>query len=109
MRKWGLVVACCALVMSTGCVYYSAPVMPPPGLLFSSVQAPIDTDVQSNAIGPRSGESSTIGVLGLLAFGDASIATAVQNGNLTRVDHVDYEFLNVLFVFQQFTIRAYGE
>ena len=109
MRRIAVPLALVALLASAGCVYYTAPVMPPPGLFFTSIQAPIDTDMQSTPIGKKMGTASTVGVLGLFAFGDASVATAAQNGNLSRVEHLDYEYLNVLFLFQQFTVKAYGE
>jgi hypothetical protein len=109
MRKFAILAILGLGVLSTGCTYYVAPVMPPPGWIYSDIKAPIDTDAQTNAIGPRMGSASTTSILGLLSWGDASVATAVQDGNLSNVNHLDYEFLNILFVYQKFTVNAYGE
>lgn len=96
-----------ASLLFTGC--YVAPVMPPPGLLFQSVEAPIDTDAQGNTIGSRVGESSSMSVLGLIASGDASVSTAARKGGITRIDHVDYKYLHILLIYHQFTTKVYGE
>jgi hypothetical protein len=109
MRKFAFLAVLTLGLIGTGCTYYVAPVMPPPGLLYTNVKAPIDTDVQSNPVGPRMGSASTTSILGLLSFGDASVETATRRGNLSTVNHLDYEFLNILFVYQKFTVNAYGE
>jgi len=85
-----------------------APVVPPVGFLFEQVSAPLDIDTQKTTLGVKTGEASSVGILGLIAFGDCSIASAAKNGNLSEINHADYKFLNVLGVFQQFTVTAYG-
>jgi hypothetical protein len=109
MRKFAILAILGLGVISTGCTYYVAPVMPPPGLIYSEIKAPLDTNAQSNPVGPRMGSSSTTSILGLVSWGDASVATAVQQGNLSSINHLDYEFLNIVFVYQKFTVNAYGE
>jgi hypothetical protein len=99
-----------ALVLSvSGCGYYYAPVMPPTGMAFSSVSGPMDIDAETTKVSPKMGESSSICVLGLFAFGDASVDAASRNGNLSNIEYLDYKYLNVLGFFQSFTTRAYGE
>ncbi|MHC4789028.1 MAG: TRL domain-containing protein [Planctomycetota bacterium] len=34
---------------------------------------------------------------------------AARNGGLTKVHYADYEILEILGIFGQFTVRAYGE
>ncbi|MCL5270163.1 MAG: TRL-like family protein [bacterium] len=92
-----------------GCAFYQAPVMPPPGFIVSSIQAPIDTDADQTPVSTRQGEASSMSILGLVAVGDASIKTAAEEGGLKKIDHVDYRYLNVLFIFQKFTTIVYGE
>ncbi len=87
---------------------YHAPVMPPGGLLFTSVSAPIDTRMDHKPVHRNYGESSSLSVLMLFAFGDASVTRAAENGRLSTIDNVEYSYLNVLYIYQQFTIRAYG-
>lgn len=88
---------------------YLAPVVPPGGLLFSNIQAPIDTDMESTVVKKKMGASQSVAVLGLFAFGDASIAKAAEEGGLTTVHHVDYEYMNILFFYQSFKTKAYGD
>jgi len=96
------------LAVLSGC--YSAPVMPPPGLIYQDTFAPIDTDAQASpAGGMNSGRAEAYSILGLIAMGDASVNAASQNANLTSVEHVDYEFFNILGIYQKFTTIAYGK
>ncbi len=86
-----------------------APVVPPQGLAFSSTEAPIDTDLNNTDLGSKMGKSSSICVLALFSFGDASISTAAQHGNIDIVKHADYRYLSVLGLFQSFTTIVYGD
>ena len=60
-------------------------------------------------VGPRRGEASSTSVLGLYASGDCSIAAAARNGGLKKIGHVDYEYVNVVGIWQQATVIVYGE
>ena len=94
---------------STGCFYYQAPVMPPPGLMFSSTAAPLDIDADKTPVCSKMGESrSSAFLFNMFAFGDCSIDTAARNGNLQVIEHADYHHLNIMFMYQRFTVRAYG-
>ena len=88
-----------------------APVVPPLGAVYSNVNAPIDlSSGQGKQIGPDKGKASTVDIFYLFAFGDASINAAARNGNLKTVNHVDYEFKNVLFgIYSRYTTVVYGE
>jgi hypothetical protein len=48
-------------------------------------------------------------VLGIVAFGDASIETAKRSGGITKVATVDHETLNVFYFFGQYCTVVYGE
>ncbi|GAB4315890.1 MAG: hypothetical protein Kow0059_08190 [Candidatus Sumerlaeia bacterium] len=98
-----------SLVLTTGCIGYVAPVMPPVGLIFESVSAPLDTDMQQTQASPKEGEASSICVLWLFAFGDCSIQKAARDGNITTINYADYSYLNILGFFQSFTVHVYGE
>jgi len=96
-----------ALLMA-GCAM--APVVPPTGAAFSNVKAPISTEYNEQTPVPsKEGETSSACILGLVAWGDASVSSAAQNGNLSQVNYVDYTYLNVLGVYQRFTVTAHGE
>ncbi len=68
------------------------------------LQYPIDA-----AKGDKKGESSCIGVLGLIAVGDASVGEAMIQGGIKKVHHVDYQVTSVLGLFATHTTTVYGE
>jgi hypothetical protein len=124
------------LVLATGCAYsppvhspakarldsshmppgHTAPVIPPPGFIFSQVRAPLSTNYHNTPANPgKMGESRSlyiwIPIAGMLSFAwmeDTSLAAASRAGGLTEIEYADYEIFNVLGIFQQFTITAYG-
>ena len=75
-----LLLAFVTLSFATGCITYSAPVMPPSAALFANISAPIDTDAEATPVSSKTGEASVTSVLGLFSFGDASTDTAARNG-----------------------------
>ncbi|MBM4084179.1 MAG: hypothetical protein FJ272_05265 [Planctomycetes bacterium] len=83
--------------------------MPPVAFVYTGVKAPLDIDTANTPVTGKKGTSSTINVLGVVATGDASIKAAADDGGITRVEHVDYEYFNVLFVFSKFTTIVYGQ
>jgi len=101
-------IAIAASSVLTGCYTYSAPVIPPQGYAFTNISAPLDTQVEGTRVGSRTGKAHSVAILGLFAFGDASVEAAAQEGDLSQVDHLDYEFLNILGVYQKFTTVATG-
>lgn len=100
-----LMIVAVGLVALCGCV--SAPFMPPVGLV-SEVKAPLSTDGNWK-VGMKSGSASSQCVLGVCAYGDCSITAAAKNGGLKRVDYVDYKYDNIIGIWQQVTVTAYGE
>ena len=112
MRRAVLVLtAGIALIAFTGCAgIYRTPVQPPQGTAFTNIQAPVSTDFnEETPAGMETGKASTQNILGLVAWGDASVEQAAENGDLSRVNHVDYKFLNVLGIYSQYTTVAHGE
>ena len=103
--------ALCLFAMSfaPGCIYYQAPVMPPPGLMFSSTSAPLDIDADKTPVCSKVGEASSTAVfLNMFAWGDCSLDTAARAGGLSTIEHADYHHTNIMFMYQKFTVRAYG-
>ncbi len=104
-------VLCVALLTMTGCL--RAPVIPPLGVIYSDVKAPLDVDANNTVIGgattKKPGMASCINVLGLVSVGDASVKAAADDGAITKIDHVDYEFMCVLFVYSKYTTIVYGQ
>ena len=108
LRKMGaVIVVSAALVALSGCM--KAPVMPPWGMIYNSYMAPLSYEGKGLPVGNKSGTASTESILGMVAWGDGSLKTAAANGKLTKVNHIDYEYFNVLGVYQCYTTVAYGE
>lgn len=74
-----------------------------------NVEAPVDVTFNGTEIGNKRGESGSVSVLNLLAFGDASVRAAARDGNIQRVDHIGYRFTNVLGLVTVYKTVAYGE
>ena len=102
-----LVLAILVLSLFAGCL--RAPTIPPLGIV-SAVGAPLSTEFSgSTPVAQKTGSSSSHNVLGLAAFGDSSVSAAARNGNLKTISFVDYDYLNILGIYQLFTVNAYGE
>jgi len=92
------------------------PVMPPLGVLFGSHRAPLQTDFEATPIGSKVGTAKTKLLrepfytrLPIAAWGNASIEEAAKEGQISTVTHVDYAILNVLGIYIEFTVRAFGD
>lgn len=58
--------------------------------------------------GMKVGVAQAEGIL-VVAYGDASIAAAMKEGNITKVHHVDSESFNVLGIYARYKTIVYGE
>jgi hypothetical protein len=109
-----------SVVALSGCVWVKAPLVPPPGFIYTQYSAPLDIDLGEdqapvNLEEMKSGISTaqyiyipfTYGLLSF-AWGDASLDTATKNGKISKVHIADYTVLNVLGIYQQVDFRANG-
>jgi hypothetical protein len=96
-----------AVVFLAGCMI--APVVPPIGAFYNNTKAPLDVDFEKSEYGPKTGAASTNCILGLIAWGDASAEAAAKDGGITTIEHVDYEYMNILFIYQKYTTIAHGK
>jgi len=99
------VVVVLALVLITGCMSVKSPAI---GVLYTELKAPLDAEGDSVTFS-KVGKATCTSIMGLVATGDASISTAMEDGGITRLHHVDYEVKNVLGFIGEFTIVAYGD
>jgi hypothetical protein len=82
---------------------------------FARYRAPITVDLHQTPVGSKHGESGSFYVQDPLitglsfAFGNASAASAMQDGGITELHHLDYEVMSVLGVFVRFKLHAYGD
>ncbi|MEE8143681.1 MAG: TRL-like family protein [Planctomycetota bacterium] len=101
------VLAVSVLVSVSGC--YLAPVIPPTGLIFSDIKAPISIGGSNKELGSKMGSGYSESILGAVSWGDCSIASAAKKAGITRIHHVGYEYFNVIGAYQKFTVVVYGD
>ena len=104
-RTFAIALASLLAVGLAGCL--SAPFQPPSGVV-SVTTAPLSTEGNWE-VGSKRGEAFSTSILGLYATGDCSIAAAARNGGLKKIGHVDYEYVNIIGVWQKATVIVYGE
>jgi hypothetical protein len=100
------------LALTGGCAIWRAPVVPPPGLLFTQYRAPLTPQVTGVPVAQKVGtHTCRYFAYSLLSFAwdDAAIAAAAKEGGLSKVYYADYDVLNILGIYTQFTVHAYGE
>ena len=104
MRTAAIVFVLAAAVTLTGCVMVSTPVY---GGLFTQTKGPV-TGVDNTVGQLKVGKAEAQGII-LVGTGDASIKTAMENGDITKIHHVDHESFSVLGVYARYTTIVYGE
>lgn len=92
-----------ALMMSGCMAYTQAPVM---GAIYTGVKAPIVAT--SNTSDSKMGRATCKSILGLVALGDCSIATAAKDGGISHVKSVDYEATSILGIYAESTTIVTG-
>ncbi len=81
-----------------------------PACLYTKVVVPLDQDVHATVLGDKVGRASAHSVMWLVAWGDRGTQAAVANGNITKVHHMDLEFMAYLFgLYSRQTTIVYGE
>ena len=120
----GLAVVCALLL--PGCASNSPqqgvlnpgvePFQPPSACLFTQVKAPLSTKFQNTPVCKKKGQASAEHIyvpcyVPCLTFswGGCDVDTAAKNGNLSKVEYADYEYLSVLQIYKKTTVTAYGE
>ena len=101
-RRSVIIMVLCASLLG-GCVMGVGPVIAP---LTINAKGPVSAGPAAN--NPKVGRADAWGLL-FFATGDASISAAMQNGGITRVHHVDYETLNILWLYAKYTTIVHGE
>lgn len=104
-----LLLLCGYAMAGVGCSLPRSPVIPYYGLAYNGTTAPVDvTPGGVNPQGSVTGSSKAANVLGLFSWGDASAHTAAQNGNLAAIDGIETRMFNVLFIYQEYELTAWG-
>ena len=105
-------------LVSAGCASYGTEVMPPGGAIYSHIRAPLTTDFHANPVGAVTKKASSsatkflhipLGGLPLsFSWDSAAIQKIAADGGISTVSYADYEFLNVLGIWSEFTVHVYG-
>ncbi len=105
MKKSALIALASAAALLAGCAT-SQPV----GTLYTNVSFPVAvTNAQSNNSRLKVGIATCTSVFSLVAVGDASIAAAMKNGDITKVHSVDWKAENTLGVIGKYECVVRGE
>ncbi len=102
-----------ALIVVTGCAPVFNGSAYPVGLLYSDVEAPhvatlLEADGEDKT-GSKRGEACASGVLGLVAWGDASVDAAKKQGGITDVHTVEHARSNILIFYYKGCTVVTGE
>jgi len=94
----------CGTSFMLGCI--AAPVVPPLGMIYTKVDAPL---APRGDVGSKRGSADVTSFFGLVSIGDGSVKAAAANGGIREVKLVDYEYTNYMLIFQRYTTVAYGD
>jgi hypothetical protein len=89
-------------VLLSGC----AIVTPMNGALYTNLKGPVAVGDAGGS--SKMGTAKATAIIGI-ATGDASIETAMANGGITKVHHVDTQVKNILGIYAEYTTVVYGE
>lgn len=98
-----LLILMVALCLS-GCAHGLSPVI---GGLITNTKGPV-SGVDNNVECSKQGVAECQGII-CVAIGDASIETAMKNGGITKIHHVDHQTLSVLGIYANYKTVVYGE
>ena len=100
---------CLTLVLAAGALLPACVATPVgPGIVYTGVKAPLEATA-STSPSTKAGKSKASQVLGIAAWGDATIQTAAKAAGITIIHHVDYEAFSVLGVYSSFEVTVYGD
>jgi hypothetical protein len=89
------------LALLAGCATYV-----PAGALF--VDGKTGLDAKPNVVANKTGKACMNSILGLVAFGDAGIETAMRDGNISNVATINYTAHNILGIYGTYCIEVTG-
>ncbi len=102
MKKVLAVLLLCFLV--TGCAT-SYPV----GNIFTELKLPVQGVTDGDASYSKVGVATSESFLSMIAVGDSSIQTAVENGGISKIKYIDWSVKNILGIYGQYTVTVYGD
>ena len=101
-KAFAILVVALVVASTSGCTIVS----PMNGGLYTELTGPVAVGSASGA--SKKGEAMATSIVGV-ALGDASIETAMKNGGITKVHHIDTKVRNILGFYAEITTIVYGE
>ena len=101
-------------VLLSGCATNLFPGGPTPaGIILTDVKSPaqnLTVATDKDAKSTKVGRASASAIAGLFAFGDSSVDTAMKDGGISKVHHIDHQINSiVLGLWLQNTTIVHGE
>jgi hypothetical protein len=80
------------------------------GCAYVDIKTPFDQDLDRTELGSKRGTAEAYSLFWLVAWGDASYATAAKNGGIKILRHADQEVRQVLFgLYTRWRVVVYGD
>ncbi len=77
---------------------------------YVNTKTPYDKNLENTDLGTKVGTAEAYSLFWLFAWGDASYATAANNGNIKVIKHADQQVLQVLLGFYtRWRVIVYGD
>jgi hypothetical protein len=103
-----ILILCLVLVITFGC----STISPFIGSVATTTSYPPASQyiTAKGEVGSKEGRASAYFLLGVVAFGDASVTTAARKAGITYIKTIDYEYENVLaVVYGRYTTIVTGD
>lgn len=97
-----------AAVLAVAAVLMGCATSYPVGGIYTKLSLPVNVGDQ-NAKAMKIGTAECTSILSMVATGDVSIQTAMKNGGITKVHHVDWDVENILGIIGKYKVTVYGE
>ena len=101
IKKALLALALAGMLFLAGCATYI-----PAGGLF--VDGKSGVGINNGVAASKTGKACMNSVLGLVAYGDATMESAMRNGNIKKVATVNYEAKNILGIYGTYCLVVTG-
>ncbi len=111
MKKIMLGAALMAAVLMTGCAMVGGPTTTTAvgcGGIVLDHKSPASFTVDNNVKCAKKGTAMSKSIV-LYTTGDSSIKAAMDNGGITKINHIDYEVKNFFNVYSEVTTIIWGE
>jgi hypothetical protein len=102
---WASGLAVIGLFFLSSCAVVFSPVGN--GALFTDVRGPLQAQ---NGVAPsKLGRACAHNIVGLVAYGDASIAAAKKQGGIEQIASIDHDSFSVLSLYSRFCTQLRGD